>query len=82
MDAGGLLTIDHFQPQNKDCDDSLENLLYCCFHCNQYKLDYWPGTPDATQLWHPQREPLDRNFLLLDDGVLHALTLTGVFTAA
>ena len=82
-DAGGLLTIDHYQPQQKGGDDSLENLLYCCYRCNQYKLDYWPNkpdTPDAPQLWHPQREPFDRQFLLLEDGVLHALTQTAAFT--
>ncbi len=79
-DAGGLLTIDHYQPSHKGGDDSTENLLYCCYRCNQYKLDYWPDTPDATQLWHPQREPFAQHFLLLDDGVLFALTTTAAFT--
>lgn len=81
-DAGGLLTIDHFRPLHKGGDDSLANLLYCCFRCNQHKLDYWPDTPAAPQLWHPQREPFDQHFLLLDDGALHALTATGAFTLA
>lgn len=81
-DAGGLLTIDHYQPQNKSGTDRLENLLYCCVRCNQYKLDYWPETPDAPQLWHPQREAFAQHFLLLNDGVLHALTATGAFTLA
>ncbi|MBS1789058.1 MAG: HNH endonuclease [Acidobacteria bacterium] len=78
--AGGLLTIDHYQPQQKGGDDSLENLLYCCYRCNQYKLDYWPSTSDFPQLWHPQCEPFDRHFLLLADGVLHALTPAAAFT--
>ena len=29
-DAGGQLTIDHFQPATKGGSDGLENLLYCC----------------------------------------------------
>lgn len=79
-DAGGLLTIDHYQPQHKGGSDSLENLLYCCYRCNQYKHDYWPDLPDAPQLWHPRRESFDQHFLLLEDGVLHPLTPTAAFT--
>jgi 5-methylcytosine-specific restriction endonuclease McrA len=41
-DVGGQLTIDHFQPKSKGGNDSLENLLYSCIRCNQYKQDYWP----------------------------------------
>lgn len=39
-DSGDLLTIDHFQPVGKGGDNSLENLVYCCMRCNQYKGDY------------------------------------------
>jgi 5-methylcytosine-specific restriction endonuclease McrA len=34
-DAGGLLTIDHFQPTAKGGSDNPANLLYCCVRCNQ-----------------------------------------------
>jgi len=79
-DAGGRLTIDHFQPKGKGGDDGLENLLYCCARCNQYKLDYWPVRPDDPLLWNPRREPASQHFLELDDGTLAALTTTGAFT--
>jgi hypothetical protein len=79
-DAGGELTIDHFQPITKGGDDGLENLLYCCHRCNQYKLDYWPTHPDEPSLWNPRREPAAQHFLELDDGTLHPLTDVGAFT--
>jgi 5-methylcytosine-specific restriction endonuclease McrA len=37
-DTGGRLTVDHFQPKAKggtDALENLENLIYCCFRCNQ-----------------------------------------------
>ena len=74
------MTIDHFHPQTKDGTDTLENLLYCCYRCNQYKADYWPIQPGEPHLWHPQHEPLDRHLLLLADGTLHPITEVGVFT--
>ena len=40
-DTGGQLTIDHFQPATQGGTDTLDNLLYCCACCNQYKADYW-----------------------------------------
>ena len=70
-DAGGELTIDHYQPTAKGGDDGPENLLYCCARCNQYKLDYWPTYPDAPSLWNPRREPASQHFLELDDGTLY-----------
>ena len=79
-DAGGLLTIDHFQPQTQGGGDSLENLIYCCPRCNQYKLDYWPDGPGEPQLWNPRRESAAQHFVLLNDGMLHPLTATGAFT--
>jgi len=79
-DAGGELTVDHFQPKARGGDDSLDNLLYCCPRCNQYKLDYWPTHLDDPLLWNPRREPASQHFLELDDGTLHALTAVGAFT--
>ena len=79
-DAGGELTIDHFQPTVRGGDDSPENLLYCCARCNQYKLDYWPMHPDDPSLWNPRREPAAQHFLELDDGTLYPLTARGAFT--
>jgi len=79
-DVGSELTIDHFQPITKGGDDSLENLLYCCPRCNQYKLDYWPTRPDDPPLWNPRREPASQHFWEQDDGTLFSLTETGAFT--
>lgn len=79
-DTGGELTIDHFQPQAKDGTDSLENLLYCCIRCNQYKVDYWPSQPHEPQLWSPRTSPATTHFLPLEDGTLHPLTPVGAFT--
>jgi len=60
-DTGGQLTVDHFRPKAKGGDDSLDNLLYCCARCNQYKLDYWPSRPDDPPLWNPRpKNLLDR----------------------
>jgi len=80
IDAGGELTIDHYQPKSKGGDDSLDNLIYCCFRCNQYKLDYWPEHADHPSLWNPRREPALQHFLEIDEGTLHPLTTIGAFT--
>lgn len=79
-DVGGQLTIDHFRPRHKAGDDGLENLIYCCVRCNQYKLDYWPKDSDAPSLWNPRQEPASQHFLELDDGTLRPLTASGAFT--
>jgi hypothetical protein len=78
-DVGGELTVDHFQPTAKGGGDDLDDLLYCCARCNQYKLDYWPTRPDGPSLWNPRREPASQHLLELDDGTLHPLTATGAF---
>ena len=79
-DAGGQLTIDHFQPQAHEGSDDPDNLLYCCFRCNLYKVDYWPAGPDDPLLWNPRREPFATHFVALADGTLYPITPTGEFT--
>jgi len=79
-DTGGELTIDHFHPQAKGGTDAFDNLLYCCTHCNQYKLDYWPVLPEDVPLWNPRTSPRTTQFLELDDGTLHPLTQHSAFT--
>jgi HNH endonuclease len=80
VDAGGMLTIDHFQPRSKGGLDVLENLIYACVGCNQYKQDYWPRTEIAPTLWNPRQEPASQHFVEQEDGELTALTPIGVFT--
>jgi hypothetical protein len=80
IDVGGMLTIDHFQPHTKAGSDTLENLVYACIACNQYKQDYWPRTEIAPMLWNPRQESASQHFVEQEDGELIALTPTGVFT--
>ncbi|GAC1310560.1 MAG: hypothetical protein NVSMB27_47490 [Ktedonobacteraceae bacterium] len=54
-DAGAELTIDHFQPRSVGGADVLENLVYCCHGCNEFKGDYWQEHEDL-RLLHPLRE--------------------------
>ncbi len=79
-DTGGELTVDHFQPKTKGGTDDLENLLYCCVRCNQYKADYWPSQPTALMLWNPRQEPMAIHLLTLADGTLYPITSVGTFT--
>jgi HNH endonuclease len=80
IDVGGMLTIDHFQPRTKAGSDTLENLVYACIACNQYKQDYWPRTEIAPILWNPRQESASQHFVEQEDGQLTALTPIGVFT--
>lgn len=79
-DTGGELTLDHYQPSARGGLDTLDNLLYCCARCNQYKADYWQEKPDDPLLWNPRLEPASVHFLALEDGTLHPLTAVGAFT--
>ncbi len=79
-DAGGELTVDHFQPQARGGADHLDNLLYCCVRCNQYKADYWPAAQNDPVLWNPRQEPVSTHFLTLANGTLFPITATGTFT--
>jgi hypothetical protein len=79
-DAGGELTVDHYQPQSKGGADVLENLIYCCIRCNQYKADYWTDDSSAPSLWNPRTESFEEHFLTLIDGNLHPLTDISRFT--
>jgi hypothetical protein len=80
IDAGGLLTIDHFHPRSKNGTDDVENLIYACASCNQYKQDYWPIEKTAPTLWNPRQESADQHVFEQEDGQLTALTPMGVFT--
>jgi hypothetical protein len=80
IDSGGELTIDHFRPQTKGGTDELDNLVYCCPRCNQYKADYWPANPAAPVLWNPREEPIEKHLIVLADGALHPITQVGAFT--
>jgi CMP-N-acetylneuraminic acid synthetase len=80
IDAGGMLTIDHFQPRSKGGSDDLTNLIYACIVCNQYKQDYWPTQDTSPMLWHPRQESASQHWVEQADGQLTGLTRTGEFT--
>lgn len=79
-DTGSELTIDHFQPHTKGGQDDVDNLLYCCARCNQYKADYWPAEANNPVLWNPRQESFETHFLMFSDGKLYAITAIGEFT--
>jgi hypothetical protein len=77
-EAGAELTIDHFQPQSQGGTDDLENLVYCCHACNEFKGDYWE--PDSEErILHPRLDSLSEHLREYPDGTVMGLTPTGVF---
>ncbi len=83
ISAGGALTIDHYRPRSADGGDDIDNLVYACIKCNQYKHDFWPTTEDNAQqrrILHPQRDTVTLH-LTLDEqtGRLEPRTETGRF---
>jgi len=83
MEVGGELTVDHFVPLSAGGTDGIENLVYSCVRCNQYKGAL---SPDAIQRGNDRRllYPLgdDLSIHLLEDeatGRLEGLKITGRF---
>lgn len=79
-DTGGELTMDHFQPITRGGSDRLDNLIYCCQRCNQYKSDYWQSNPNDPALWNPRIQPVGEHFFQMEDGTTRPLTATAAFT--
>ncbi len=77
-EVGAELTVDHFQPRSQGGSDELDNLVYCCNACNQFKGDYWQPE-SAERILHPLRDSLAEHISELKNGRLHALTETGKF---
>jgi len=75
-DIGSTLTIDHIQPPGQGGDDRLENLVYCCHLCNEFKGEYWKTEPDL-RLLNPLVHDRTEHFRLQEDGTLLALTQRG-----
>ncbi len=84
--VGAELTIDHYQPRAAGGTDEIENLVYACMKCNQYKGDFWHNVDDLAQgrrVLHPLRDDLASH--LSEDqqtGYLQGLTRTGQFHIA
>ncbi len=77
-DAGSDLTIDHFQPRSKGGSDALENLVYCCPACNEFKGDYWEPH-SMRRILHPLIDNCAEHFVLTDEDTLSPITETGAF---
>jgi len=81
--AGSELTVDHYHPRSAGGTDALENLVYACHKCNQYKGDYWPLPEEEAVgqfVLHPHRHELSIHFREDETtGELHPLTPTGKF---
>ena len=78
IDAGAELTIDHFQPHSRGGNDEMDNLVYCCHACNEFKGDYWQPA-SAHRILHPLRDNQSEHFVLTGEDVLHPLMETGAF---
>jgi len=73
---GAEMTIDHFQPRAHGGTDDLDNLVYCCHPCNEFKGEYWQAEPDS-RLLHPLFDNAVEHYREQDDGTLLALTERG-----
>jgi HNH endonuclease len=79
-DAGAALTIDHFRPKSKGGSDAIDNLVYACPSCNQYKQNYWPTDAESVPLWNPRDGDWAEHFTEGESGQLIGLTTVGAFT--
>ena len=75
-DVGSELTLDHFQPRSRGGNDTTDNLVYCCYACNQYKGHYWEPDGDR-RLLHPLQDDLSAHLMETRNGRLKALTTQG-----
>lgn len=77
---GATLTIDHHQPRSRGGSDDVENLVYCCARCNEYKGAYWHlSDAPGIALLHPGRDDLQAHLRMLFDGRLEGVTEEGDF---
>ncbi|WP_395138115.1 HNH endonuclease [Armatimonas sp.] len=77
-EVGALLTVDHFQPRAHGGTDALDNLVYCCHACNEFKSDWWNPTGEE-RLLHPLNEESSVHLVEREDFTLEPLTPTGAF---
>ena len=73
---GAEMTIDHFVPRVQGGGDTLDNLVYCCHPCNEFKGDYWQTEPDLSLL-NPLLDFIVSHYRLQEEGTLIGLTERG-----
>jgi len=83
VSAGGVLTIDHYRPLYAGGSDSLDNLVYACVRCNQYKHSFWPTAEEERlgfRILHPLHDSLAAHFRVnVPSGHLEPRSETGKF---
>lgn len=83
VSSGGILTIDHYQPRSYGGSNELDNLIYACYKCNQYKHEFWPNREQLARqqrVLHPLLDDFSLHFQLKEQvGILDPLTPTGRF---
>lgn len=75
-EMGAELTFDHFQPQTAGGSDDVDNLVYACHACNEFKGEYWGETED-TRLLHTLRDDLSFHIQEQADGRLVGISAAG-----
>jgi hypothetical protein len=75
-DIGARLTIDHYQPRSQNGSHDLENLVYCCHACNEFKGEFWSEETEQRPL-HALYDKRESHYVERVDHVLVALTPRG-----
>lgn len=75
-DAGAHLTLDHFRPRSSGGENNVDNFVYCCHGCNEFKGDYW-HEEESQRLLHPLRDDLAAHLAQAEAGRIRALTARG-----
>jgi hypothetical protein len=80
-DVDSELTYDHHQPRSAGGEDSVDNLVYACHACNEFKGSYWPV--DASErLPHPLHDDVSGHIDEAPDGRLIPLSSRGMIMIA
>ena len=66
----------YFCPRSLGGNDEVDNLVYCCHGCNEFKGDYWHEAEEL-RLFHPLRDDMATHFTGTLGGRLRALTERG-----
>ena len=70
------MTLDHFRPRAHGGADTLDNLVYCCHACNEFKGDY-RETESTPRLLNPIHDNKNEHYREQENGVLLVLTERG-----
>ena len=73
---GAEMTVDHFVSRVQGGEDTLDNLVYCCHACNEFKGDYWQTELDISLL-NPLLDFIVAHCRLQEEGTLVGLTERG-----